>query len=330
MKKLMLIMTFIFVLMCHISAYAGGEISNITLELSYPNQVSSTEDISINFQTPNCSIESTSYELATNRLTIYIRAESGYIFTLTHASEARIFGAKYITAGKREHASALELTVELNPQEIQMDAGWRQENGNWFYQETDGTLKTGWFHDSVNSVWYYFDENGIMVSSTWIESNGKKYYLSESGKMIIDSMAPNGIYVDESGAAVENSYRTYDNIKNDSLSFIKNGSIITVLCKIYYDNERNGEYTTLQYNSVGMESFNGISPNLIIAYTATRTGEYSSTYIGLTVYVNGVKREKIGGIKGNIMAYFNTNSMVVPIPYDSINEGDLIEIYING
>lgn len=208
--------------------------------------------------------------------------------------------------------------------------GWEQRDGKWVYFESDESLKTGWFNDIANSAWYYFDESGIMVTSSWVESSGKKYYLADDGKMMANAVTPDGVYVDNSGAAIEVSYSSYDNVREDSLSFVKDGATITVPCKIYYNNERRGRYTTLRYDSAGMEAFNGTSPNLIITYTVTQTGGYSSTYIGLNVYVNGDKRASIGGSEGDIRAYFNKNYMVVPIPYSSFNEGDLVEIYING
>ena len=208
--------------------------------------------------------------------------------------------------------------------------GWIQEDDKWMYYESNETLKTGWFNDIANSAWYYFDDTGIMVTSSWVESNGKKYYLSENGKMLSNAVTPDGVYVDESGAAVDVSYNSYDNIREDSLSFIKDGETITVPCKIYYNNERVGRYTTLCYETAGMEAFNGTSPNLIITYTATRTGGYNSTYIELNVYVNGDKRSSIGGSDGDIRAYFNKNYMVIPIQYSTLNKGDFVEIYING
>lgn len=207
--------------------------------------------------------------------------------------------------------------------------GWTQENDKWVYYESDGSLKMGWFNDIINSAWYYFDENGIMVTNSWIESDGGKYYLSDDGKMLVNSVTPDGIYVNRDGAATDVSYTYFDNVKEDSLSFIKDGMTITVPCKIYYNNERVGAHTTLRYDSVGIEAFNGISPNLIVTYTTLRTGGYSATYVGLDVYVNGFKKVTLGGVDGNIRAIFNKNYFVANIPSDILNENDFVEIYIN-
>lgn len=328
MKKLVLSLTLILVFVCNISVFAGGKIPNITLELSYPNQVSSTNDISINFQTSNCSIESTSYELSTNRLTVLIRADSGYMFTLTRASDAHVFGAKYITAKKEENGCLLNLIVELNPEEIQENTGWRQENGNWVYRENDGSLKTGWYNDSINSSWYYFDENGIMVTNSWVDSDGKKYYLSGAGTMMKNAVTPDGIYVGEDGAATTNIPMP-ENIKDDVLSYISDGKVVTVPCKIHYKNDMITNFTTLHYDSVKMQDFNGRNPNLIVTYTILRTeGSYKGVFLSLDIYVNGEKQTSLEGSKSNILAEFNKNSVVIEIPYDFLTPTDTVDIYL--
>ena len=59
-----------------------------------------------------------------------------------------------------------------------------------------------------NSVWLYFDKNGIPVENKWIEDSGKNYYLGTSGRMIIGwkelkwSGGTNWFYFDSNGAMV--------------------------------------------------------------------------------------------------------------------------------
>lgn len=327
MKKLTLILTLILMLICNVSSFASEKIPNITLELSYPNQVSSTNDISINFQTPNCSIESTSYELSTNRLTVLIRANNGYEFALTRASECHIFGAKYITATKEDHGHLLNLTIELNPQEIREDTGWKQENGNWVYRENDGSLKTGWYNDSINSLWYYFDENGIMVTNSWVDYNGKKYYMSSGGTMMINTVTPDGIYVGKDGAAATD-VPAPENVKSDVLSYISNGEVVTVPCKIHYKNDRITNSSALHFDSVEMQDFNGRSPNLIITYTVLQTGGHKGIFLDIDIYVNGEKQTSLEGREGNARANFNNNFTVVELPYDFLTPSDSVDIYI--
>ena len=54
--------------------------------------------------------------------------------------------------------------------------GWVQYSGHWMYYNTDGSyVKSNW--KSVNSIWYYFDQNGWMATG-WITLSSGKYYLN--------------------------------------------------------------------------------------------------------------------------------------------------------
>ena len=54
--------------------------------------------------------------------------------------------------------------------------GWVQYSGHWMYYNTDGSyVKSNW--KSVNSIWYYFDQNGWMVNG-WMTLSSGKYYLN--------------------------------------------------------------------------------------------------------------------------------------------------------
>lgn len=58
---------------------------------------------------------------------------------------------------------------------------WKQDTNGWWYQNDDGTYKTGWYQDA-DSKWYYFDNaNGYMLTNT-ITPDG--YKLSEDGVWI--------------------------------------------------------------------------------------------------------------------------------------------------
>lgn len=205
---------------------------------------------------------------------------------------------------------------------------WAQVGDNWVYYNDDGSLKTGWFNDVNNSAWYYFDDNGVMVKGTWIESDGKQYYISDDGKMLVNAVTPDGQYVNRSGEKTD--IAQYDHCKEDKMSFESNSELVTIPCKIYYNDNRVGRYTTVHYDSVGIQAYNGKAPGLIITYTVTRTGGYSSTYMGIDVYVNGTKTTTLGGAHGDVKIKFGKSYLVVDIPYKDLKSGDLVEFYLNG
>ena len=319
-------------------SYAAESLYSLEIEFFYPSQVSETKDININLYTPHCSVGTKSYEFNSSQLTLYILPEEGYRFSSASKKALKILGAEYITASVDQESGDIKLTVELSPDGSFEESGaeqgegewiYREDSGRWMYREHDGKLKTGWFLDNSGSAWYYFNDNGFMLCNSWVESNGNQYYLSESGKMLTDTVTPDGIYVGTDGASTGDTLNDIKNVKADSLSFMQGKSVISIPCKIHYRNGKIGEHTTLRYDSVGMQEFNGKSPNLIITYTVLRSGGYSSTNIGLDILINGKKKYTLGGSGGDILAQFDRNSVEVEIPYDSLTQNDIVDIYIN-
>ena len=62
----------------------------------------------------------------------------------------------------------------------------------------------GW--EQREDGWYYLQEDGRPVQG-WVEDQGRSYYLLEDGRCLMDTMTPDGYYVDGSGAWYE---RTQD------------------------------------------------------------------------------------------------------------------------
>nr|SHD60883.1 pneumococcal surface protein C [Streptococcus pneumoniae] len=67
--------------------------------------------------------------------------------------------------------------------------GWKQENGMWYFYNTDGSMATGWLE--YNGSWYYLNANGAMATG-WLEYNGSWYYLNTNGAMEIGWLEYNG------------------------------------------------------------------------------------------------------------------------------------------
>ena len=88
-----------------------------------------------------------------------------------------------------------------------METDWQFIDNRWFYLNpvsdgTRGAMKTGW--QQINGVWYYLNPvsdgtRGAMMTG-YQTIDGKTYYFDNSGAMWANRTAPNGRYLDGSGA----------------------------------------------------------------------------------------------------------------------------------
>ncbi len=80
-----------------------------------------------------------------------------------------------------------------------MAVGWTNQNGKWYYLDASGALAKGWIQD--NGSWYCSDTNGVMQTG-WLSEGGKRYYLKGSGVMATGWREMDGAwyYFDGSGA----------------------------------------------------------------------------------------------------------------------------------
>lgn len=77
---------------------------------------------------------------------------------------------------------------------------WKQNERGWWYENRDGSwLKECW--QMIDSDWYFFDSEGYMKTG-WIDWNGKSYFCSESGAMLVSCTTPDGYSVGEDGAKI--------------------------------------------------------------------------------------------------------------------------------
>ena len=115
---------------------------------------------------------------------------------------------------KKIAASAIAVTSILMVAPINVYAEWKElENDHYGYIENNELYK-GWKlldytclykgeglseDSSVEKAWYYFDENGIMKTDSWVKSGDKWFYLDSNGAMIKDCIK-NGYAFGKDGA----------------------------------------------------------------------------------------------------------------------------------
>ncbi|NRD77194.1 C39 family peptidase [Bacillus sp. BRMEA1] len=58
--------------------------------------------------------------------------------------------------------------------------GWLLNQGSWYFLNSNGAMQTGWIYNG--GYWYYLKANGQMQTG-WVLDSGKWYYLYGSGKM---------------------------------------------------------------------------------------------------------------------------------------------------
>ena len=72
-------------------------------------------------------------------------------------------------------------TYYLDPVTGEMKTGWIYVNGSTYYLNERGIMQVGWLN--LNNKWYYFTQNGQMVSNTSMYINGRLYKFAQDGTM---------------------------------------------------------------------------------------------------------------------------------------------------
>lgn len=96
---------------------------------------------------------------------------------------------------KTEAASAPKESVQAEKMDTTPQGLDRQE-----YIEDYPTV-TGGEWDQVDGIWFYRIEDEI-VTNSWIEDNGKAYFVDDRGYMLTDCYTPDGYYVGSDGAYI--------------------------------------------------------------------------------------------------------------------------------
>lgn len=93
--------------------------------------------------------------------------------------------------GSENKASGL---VTTSPNSVVYTPGWQYDEalGLYWYRYADGTWPSnGWWSDPNDQKWYYFNEQGYMVTG-WIPYQGNWYYCGSDGAMVTGTAAIDG------------------------------------------------------------------------------------------------------------------------------------------
>lgn len=87
-----------------------------------------------------------------------------------------------------------------------MMTGWILWEGKWYYLNpisdgTKGAMTVGW--KKINAAWYYFDSISGAMETGWIKLEDKWYYLREDGILLVNTITPDGYYVNDKGEWVK-------------------------------------------------------------------------------------------------------------------------------
>lgn len=88
-----------------------------------------------------------------------------------------------------------------------MKTGWVSDKNEWYYLDSKGVMKTGWVHDGT--AWYYLSASGAMKTG-WLQDGSKWYFLTDSGAMKTGWVEVQGkwYYLDSSGV-MKNGWLKY-------------------------------------------------------------------------------------------------------------------------
>ena len=136
--------------------------------------------------------------------------------------------------------------------EVVNKEGWQKENNQWRYYE-DNQPVSNW--KKIAGVWYYFNQDGIMLSSTifndyllnnsgalaessWVKIDNQWYYATEDGKVTRNNWKKiAGVWYrfDENGIMISNAI--YDDYLFKASGAIAENSWVKIGDKWYYSNQ---------------------------------------------------------------------------------------------
>ena len=76
---------------------------------------------------------------------------------------------------------------------------WQYIGDQWYYFNENGyALQNQWF--LYKNKWYWFTDKCQMWNNEWLMINGRWYYFYSDGSLAVNTINPDGYWVDETGA----------------------------------------------------------------------------------------------------------------------------------
>ena len=94
--------------------------------------------------------------------------------------------------------TVLTMSLSFSAAFVSLAGQWQQDSTGWWYQEDNNNYSVNSWKE-LDGKWYYFNQDGYMVSNTWIGN----YYLGSDGAMLINTTTPDGYSVGPDGAWIQ-------------------------------------------------------------------------------------------------------------------------------
>nr|WP_263393563.1 glucosaminidase domain-containing protein [Streptococcus sp. Marseille-Q6470] len=206
---------------------------------------------------------------------------------------------------------------------------WVKMDEKWYYATDSGKIIRN-KREQINSSWYFFDKDGVMLSSQWKD----KYYLKDSGAMaqnewFFDKKYNSWFYLKSDGSYAENQWQGSYYLKSYGY-MAKSEWIFDKYYNAWYYLKDDGLYAT------GTLKINGKN------YSFENNGKWisnPSSYYKvkpITAYVYSASGDRLSYIsQGTIVAVSDTESQGDRLPVQIsglsgfMNKGDLVAVNTN-
>lgn len=121
------------------------------------------------------------------------------VVTLTRIGAGPDRSFNFLTESKQKYGWVLSDARWYYYDQNGLKTGWLNDKGKWYYlRPSDGMMRVGWLN--VNNKWYYLNLSSGAMQVGWQKINDKWYYFDKSsGHMLVDTVTPDGYYVDKDG-----------------------------------------------------------------------------------------------------------------------------------